>query len=191
MTTQLLFDSAAKLARKTLRRALEQEHPLIVLPAVAPERRAFAPLAAGSEEIVVHLDAHLVGLSVRWGGTIGAWRTPAANSTASLVLRWMNTANSRPAIPVPLTQLVQALTGVEASRVRCTELTLTMVDSRAHAEARRMRWDPAEHPAAAAGAGVATGAGAAAVRREEGGCGPAVVEPMDMRTYEFTWTPAV
>ena len=83
-----------------------------MLPAVAPARRAFAPLAAGPEEIMVHPDAHLVGLSVRWGGTIGAGRTPAANSTASLVLRWMNTAASGAAIPVPLTRLARALTGV-------------------------------------------------------------------------------
>ena len=116
-------------------------------------------------------------MSVRWGGTIGAGRAPVANSTASHVLRWMNTAASGAAIPVPLTRLARALTGVAEGRVRCTELTLTMVDSRARAEARRLRWDPAEHPAAAAGAG------AAAVRGEEGGCGPAAVEPMDMRTY--------
>ena len=182
VTTFLLFDSAANLADKALRRALEQEHPLVVLPVASPPtRRAFAPMAPGDGEgIAVHPSAHLLGLSARWGGTIGAGRAPAANSSASLVLRWMNTAESGGAIAVPLAPLVRALTGAEAGRVRCTELTLTNVDSRADAEARRLRWAPAAHVAAPTETVAPRGGGGDA-------CDAAAIAPLDMRTYEFTW----
>ena len=180
MTTQLLFDSAANLADKALRRALEQEHPLVVLPVASPPtRRTFAPLAPGrAEGIAVHPSAHLLGLSARWGGTIGAGRAPAANSSASLVLRWINTAESGAAIAVPLAPLVRALTG--ATQVRCTELTLTNVGSRADAAARRLRWGPGAHVVAPTETVAPRGGGGDA-------CDAAAVAPLDMRTYELTW----
>jgi hypothetical protein len=180
VTTQLLFGSAPVINHLALRRALEQEHPPIVLRADSvPQRLAFSPLLAGPTKLAVsvHPDAHLLGMSARWGGTIAAGRAPAANSTSSLVVRWMNMADRGAPIPVPLAQLARALTGAPAGRVRCTELTLTMVASRAVAEARRLRWDPGGSPPAAA-----------PVRELEGGCGPGVVDPMDVRTYEFSWT---
>lgn len=174
VTTHLLFDSAATLASQTLRRALEREHPLVALPANRLTRRASAPLVLGhGASIVAHPHAQLLGIGVRWKNT-SSGHTPMANrgtSSFSLVLRWMNTAESGKTVDVPLTQLVQALTGVEASRVQCKELTLTTVARRADAASRRLRWDQ----------------DVASVRIEQERSCSGVVEPLDMRTYEFTW----
>ena len=165
---------AADVNALALRRALDFEHPLLVLQVSAPPRRpVFSPLM-GKLPLPIDPAAFLLGLSVRWGGTIGAGKAPGPESTRSLVVRWMNTANSGPAVPVPVVQLVQALTGAAASRVRCTELTLSLLDSRGAASAQRLTW----------GATAARSSARAAVPEA---CDRTTVEPMDIRTFELTW----
>ena len=90
----------------------------------------------------------------------------------------MNTANSGAAIPVPVTRLVQELTGMPASRVLCTELTLSMLASRRESDAQRVRWGGA--PRSATGRATASEPQLAA-------CARVTVEPMDIRTFELTW----
>ena len=183
---QLLVGAATDINRIALRRALAQEHPLIVIPTNAPQRHVnvFSPLGLGPNNVSVHPDAHLLSLSVAFGGTIAIGRRPTANSTSSLVVRWMNTADYGPPIPVPLTELVQALTGVAARHVVCKEHTLSMLDTRQAAEARRLNWG------GVAGDDVMDqdlGPSIAWAETEVGGCGSVLVDPMDIRTFELTW----
>ena len=179
ITVRLLVGLAADVNTLALRRALDFEHPLLAMPVSMPPRwPVFSPLMA---ILPIDPDAFLLGLSVRWGGTIGAGKPPGANSTSSLVVRWMNTAKSGAAIPAPVGQLVQALTGAAAGRVWCTELTLSLLDSRRAADAQRLTWGTAGSPARAAARGIATTA------QPEEACESVVLEPMDMRTFELTW----
>jgi hypothetical protein len=177
VTVALLFGTSTSVDGLRLRRALEREHPVVVLPVTAPlQRTGFAPLVEH-----VHPDAFLLGLSVRRGGTTGAGKVPTLSGVLSLVVRWMNTAPGGPAISVPLLLLIQSLAGpADVSRLTCAELTLSLLDRRSIAEARRLHWAPENETAA-------TRTRARATVGDDACYDSVLIDPLDIRTFEVTW----
>ena len=191
VTVALLFGPALDVTALRLRRAIAMEHPLIVLSAAhtPPRRPQWGPLTAP-----VHPNAHLLSLSVRWGGTTGMGKTPLPNSTMSLIIRWMNVGQEGAPISVPLIQLVNSLTNSTRTPAEyvCRELSLSLLGSRAGLEGRRKRWGGRAIPYPAAAETLAH-------RDSRGGppaqggppappsCGwSAMVEPFDIRTFEVS-----
>jgi hypothetical protein len=172
--TVALFLSTAADSRR-LMRALELEHPLAVVPISVPPAQSSrsTPATAMFSEASIPESAHLLSLSVLWGGTSAAGRTPLPNSTASLIVRWMNTAESGPPITVPLGQFVQNLTG--SDDCHCSERTLSLTGDRDAMEAGRLHWGGTE-----ANATLLPGASG-----DE--CGEIELLPLDIRTFEVEW----
>ena len=183
VTVALFLSTAADTKQRLLIRALELEHPLVQVPmsmaaTVTQSGRLAPPVPSTFAGILVPQTAHLLSMSVLWDGTTAAGRTPPANSTVSVIVRWMNTAEDGPAITVPLGKFVQSLTGSDNGR--CGERTLSLIGDRDAIEAGRLRWDDV-------GADASAAAAAAPHTGASDECGEVELLPLDVRTFEITW----